>query len=236
LSSLGVRASAAAQVLVDDLSTLVLDDADRHHLGRVLRLKPGEPVVASDGRGSWRLCAFTGDGALDPSGEIVAEPAPETAVSVWLPALKGERAEWAIAKLTELGVDAIGLLRCERGSVRLDAPTTDRVLARWRRVAREAACQSRRARLPEFLGPLGVEAAVAGGAVRCDLEGTATAPPSSLMVGPEGGWSESERGAPASSFGLADAVLRTETAAVVAGVVVTSSRAGTLHEPRAEAQ
>jgi 16S rRNA (uracil1498-N3)-methyltransferase len=236
LSSLGTRAAAAAQVLVDDLSTVVLDDSDRHHLVRVLRLRAGEHVVASDGRGSWRLCTFTGEGALDPSGEVVTERAPEIAVSVWLPALKGDRAEWAIAKLTELGVDAIGLLRCERGTVRLDAPTTDRVLARWRRVAREAACQSRRARLPEFLGPVDVRTAVSGGAARCDLEGTAKTAPTSLMVGPEGGWSESERGAPEASFGLADAVLRTETAAVVAGVVVTSSRPGSLHEARAEAQ
>jgi 16S rRNA (uracil1498-N3)-methyltransferase len=237
LSSLRARADAAAQVFVGDLAAVVLDEADRHHLVRVLRLRPGERVVACDGAGSWRLCALTGDGCLDPAGEVATEPAPAADVAVWLPALKGDRAEWAIAKLTELGVDEIGLLRCERASVRLDAATVDRVLARWRRVAREAACQSRRTRLPTILGPLDVEAALSAGALRCDLEGAAqVAAPRSLVVGPEGGWSEAERGSSETSFGLADGVLRTETAAVVAGVVVTASRGGTPHAARAEAQ
>lgn len=222
---------------MDDLDAVALEEADRHHLVRVLRLRPGEQVVASDGAGSWRLCALTGDGSLDPSGDVVTEAAPDVTVAVWLPALKGDRAEWAIAKLTELGVDEIGLLRCERGSVRLDATTADRVLARWRRVAREAACQSRRTRLPVILGPLDVGSAVTSGALRCDLEGTAQlTAPRSLLVGPEGGWSEGERASPESSLGLADAVLRTETAAVVAGVVVTASRRGSPHAARAEAQ
>jgi 16S rRNA (uracil1498-N3)-methyltransferase len=237
LSTLRARADAAAQVFVDDLSTAALDEQDRHHLVRVLRLRAGERVVACDGAGSWRLCALTDDGGLDPMSEVEIEPPPLEAVSVWLPALKGDRAEWAIAKLTELGVDEIGLLRCERASVRLDGPTIERVLSRWRRVAREAACQSRRTRLPAILGPLDVESAVGGGALRCDLEGEAhPASPRSLAVGPEGGWSEAERGSPELSFGLSDGVLRTETAAVVAGVVVTASRRGSPHAARAEAQ
>ena len=237
MSSLRARADAAAQVIVDDLAAVVLEEQDRHHLVRVLRLRPGEAVVACDGAGSWRLCALTGDGALEPTSEEVTEPAPIGAAAVWLPALKGDRAEWAIAKLTELGVDEIGLLRCERASVRLDGATTERVLARWRRVVREAACQSRRTRLPAVLGPLDVETAVGGGAIRCDLEGEAHVEgPCSLLVGPEGGWSEAERGSPAASLGLADSVLRTETAAVVAGVAVTAWRRGSPHGARAEAQ
>ena len=84
-------------------------------------------------------------------------------VAVWLPALKGDRAEWAVAKLTELGVDELGLLTCARASVRPDAAALDRVLARWRRVAREASCQSRRTRLPVVVGPRTVAEVVAAG-------------------------------------------------------------------------
>jgi 16S rRNA (uracil1498-N3)-methyltransferase len=237
LSSLRARADAAAQVFVDDLATVTLTEPDRHHLVRVLRLRDGEQVVACDARGSWRMCALTTDGTLDPVGDAFTEPAPLETVAVWLPALKGDRAEWAIAKLTELGVDEIGLLRCERSSVRLDGSATDRVLSRWRRVAREAACQSRRTRLPEILGPHDVESAVGGGALRCDLGGEArVSSPRTLAVGPEGGWSEAERGTPDASYGLGDGVLRTETAAVVAGVAVTASRRGSLHAARPEAQ
>jgi 16S rRNA (uracil1498-N3)-methyltransferase len=237
LSSLRARADAAAQVFVSDLAAPSVDEADRHHLIRVLRLRAGEHVVACDGAGSWRLCRLTSDGELEPTSDVVTEPAPSPAVAVWLPALKGDRAEWAIAKLTELGVDEIGLLRCERASVPLQGAVTERVLSRWRRVAREAACQSRRTRLPAILGPLDVASVVASGALRCDVEGEARGPaPRALAVGPEGGWSEAERGTPEVSFELADGVLRSETAAVVAGVVVSALRRGSPHVARAEAQ
>jgi 16S rRNA (uracil1498-N3)-methyltransferase len=221
VTSLRARADAAAQVLVDDLAHLHVSESDRHHLVRVLRLRAGEVVVACDGRGSWQLCAIDADGTLAPKGDVTVEASPSEPTSVWLPPLKGDRAEWAIAKLTELGIDVIGLLRCERTSVRLDPVTTERILARWRRVAREAACQSRRTWLPTIAGPLDVAAVLASGARTCDLEGTAPLrAPLALVVGPEGGWGESERRDPAECVGLAATVLRTETAAVVAAAAL----------------
>ena len=190
----------------------------------MLRLRDGERVVACDGAGAWRLCAFSRD-RLEPLGDVVVEPARARAVSVWLPAVKGERAEWAVQKLTELGVDGIGLLACERASVRLDADRAARVLLRWRRVAREAACQSRRTRLPELSGPLDVGAVRALGAVQCDLDGELGADtPCALAIGPEGGWAESERPEPTEAVSLAETVLRTETAAVAAAVLLCASR------------
>ena len=73
-SSLRSRADAAAQVLVGDLDDPALDDADAHHLGRVLRLRDGEQVVAFDGAGGWRLCAYRGP-RLEPASDVVVEPA-----------------------------------------------------------------------------------------------------------------------------------------------------------------
>ncbi len=234
MSGLRQRADAAAQVLVGDLDAPTVAEADAHHLRRVLRLRDGERVVACDGRGSWRTCSFRADGSLEPVSAVVVEPAPAQPVAVWLPALKGERAEWAVAKLTELGVDEIGLLACDHATVRLDAEAAARVLGRWARVAREAACQSRRTRLPAITGPLDVAAAVATGAVRCDLDGEA-APGGAraLVVGPEGGFSDRERAEPAACASLGETVLRTETAAIVAGArLVEAAR----HGATAEAQ
>jgi 16S rRNA (uracil1498-N3)-methyltransferase len=226
VTTLRDRADAAAQVFVADLGAPVLCDEDAHHLRRALRLRDGEHVVACDGEGAWRLCAFARQG-LEPLGAIALEAPRSPAVSVWLPALKGERAEWAVAKLTELGVDEIGLLRCERATVRLDDEVAARVLARWRRVAREAACQSRRTRLPEVLGLTSVADAAAAGAVRCDLEGElAVDAQTVLAVGPEGGWSDAERPGPTQAASLGDTVLRTETAAVAAAVRLCASRHG----------
>jgi 16S rRNA (uracil1498-N3)-methyltransferase len=229
VSSLSVRAGAAAQVLVVDLDALELHDADVHHLARSLRLRDGEQVVACDGAGSWRLAAWHPDGhdgVLDEAGPVQSEAAPAWVTTVWLPALKGARAEWAVTKLTELGVDRIGLLECDRAAIRLDGDSARRVLARWDRVAREATCQSRRTRLPELLGPESVAVAAGSGAVRCDLD--ADEEPdgdcAGLLVGPEGGWSDAERTASPRAVGLGDTVLRTETAAVAAGVTLSSLR------------
>ena len=236
MSTLRDRADAAAQVFVDDLDAPVPSADDAHHLLRVLRLRDGEVVLASDGAGSWRRCEVR-RGGLEPIGPVVLDEPAASPIAVWLPALKGDRAEWAVAKLTELGVDEIGLLACERGSVRPDAVGAARMLARWRRVAREAAAQSRRARLPELLGPRDVAAAVAAGARRCDLDGAlGVRGGETLLVGPEGGWSDAERGGREESVSLADTVLRTETAAVTAAVLLASVRRSARHDAGLEAQ
>ena len=52
-----------------DPETPVMEEAARHHLARVLRLRAGEAVVATDGRGRWRWCRYA-DGALEPDGPL----------------------------------------------------------------------------------------------------------------------------------------------------------------------
>lgn len=233
MTTLRDRADAASQVLVADLDRPSLDEGDRHHLTRVLRLKDGERVVASDGHGAWRMCRFVHGGELEPLDEVHVEPPPTRSVAVWLPALKGDRAEWAVAKLTELGVDELGLLTCARASVRPDAAALDRVLARWRRVAREASCQSRRTRLPVVVGPRTVAEVVAEGGSQCDLDGDLdVGAATTLLVGPEGGWDEAERPPRAGAVSLGATVLRTETAALCAGVLLCAAR----HDAVREAQ
>ena len=44
----------APHVFVDDLDAPTLADDDRHHLGRALRLRVGDPLTLTDGRGRWR--------------------------------------------------------------------------------------------------------------------------------------------------------------------------------------
>ncbi|HEY2300810.1 MAG TPA: RNA methyltransferase PUA domain-containing protein, partial [Acidimicrobiales bacterium] len=61
---MGSAFGSAAHVFVDSLapSALELGDEDRHHLERVLRLRRGEEVTASDGRGRWCRCRYAGSG------------------------------------------------------------------------------------------------------------------------------------------------------------------------------
>jgi 16S rRNA (uracil1498-N3)-methyltransferase len=215
-------------VFVADVAAPVLDDEDRHHLERVLRTRVGEEVTVADGRGGWRVCTFAAGGGLEPVGEVEQRPAPVPAITVAFALTKGEKPETAVQKLTELGVDRIVPFAAARSVARWDGDRADRHVARLRKVAREAAMQSRRAHLPIVDDVVDFAAAAAiPGACLADAGG---APPSLdrpvVLVGPEGGWSDEERSAGLPVVGLGPFVLRAETAALTAGALFGALRAG----------
>ena len=225
--------AAAAQVFVPDLDVLSVAPDDVHHLEHALRLRAGETVVACDGRGAWRTCRVTAarDGILEADGPVHHEARHPTELTVAFVPVKGGRPEWVVQKLTETGVDRIVALSSKRAVVRWTAERRDGALSRLRRVAREAAAQSRRAWLPEVdlaagldelagrLAPVPLALAQPGG------DHPSTALPA-LAVGPEGGWDPSEPAQGYPLVGLGPTVLRAETAAVAAGVLLCALRAG----------
>jgi 16S rRNA (uracil1498-N3)-methyltransferase len=219
---------AAAHALVADVSSPELSGADRHHLLTVLRVRSGESVSVTDGRGGWRLCSLGPDGSLAPAGAVVEVPAPRIPITVAFTPVKGDRPEWAVQKLTELGVDRIVVLATERSVVRWDGDRAERQLQRLREVARQALMQSRQLWLPEVVGVVPFATAAAWPGVALAEPG---GPPPGLdrpivLVGPEGGWSPAESVTDVPRVGLGPAVLRAESAAVVAGVYLTGLRAG----------
>ena len=230
-----LRASAA-HVFVADLDAPLLDDDDRHHLERVLRLRPGQAVTVADGAGGWRPCAWLGGGRLEPSDGEVREPAPSPSVTVGFALTKGERPEWVVQKLTEAGVDRIVPFVAARSVVRWDADKAERSARRWRRVAREAAMQSRRCRLPALEPVTSVVDAAARIGPAASLAEPGGAPPSlerpAVLVGPEGGWAAEELAAGLPTVGLGPSVLRADTAAVAAGVLLCALRAGVVGPAR----
>lgn len=222
----------AAWVFVGDLDELGLDDSDAHHLGRVLRLRPGEAVGASDGRGRWRACvvadAAGGVLRLHATSPVVADSVPHPPITVGFSLVKGDRPELVVQKLTELGVDRIVLFAASRSVVVWEGERAVHHLARLRRVAREAAVQSRRARLPEVSDLASLASLLEEpGAVVADPSG---GPPSlampTIVVGPEGGFSTEERRLARGSVRLGSNVLRAETAAMVAGALLVALREG----------
>ncbi len=240
-------AGAAAQVFVDDLEALQVDEDDGHHLLRSLRLRPDELVVASDGLGRWRRCRVTGDvprpdadtaawRLLEADGPIEVDDDPGPAVTVGFVPVKGERPEWVVQKLTELGVDAIVVLRSARSVVVWDEERARRSMTRLGRVARQAAAQSRRSRLPELRGLCSLSDLVTTTA--SDGAPLALADPAggrlhqgvrALAVGPEGGWDEAERAVPGTEgISLGPQILRAETAALAAGTLLCALRDGRL--------
>jgi 16S rRNA (uracil1498-N3)-methyltransferase len=241
-AAITVRAGAAAQVFVDDPARPSLADDDVHHLGRVLRLRPGQEVIAADGRGRWVRATWQGGADLEPvrgdgkvggDGSVQLEPRPDPALTVAFAPVKGERPEWVVQKLTELGVDRIVPLLSERSVVRWSGARGKATVERLRRVAREAAAQCRRVWLPDVRDTMRFgELHTLGGPDEVVLAQLSGDPPTVaqrvVAVGPEGGWSTEElaSGLPTVGFGLS--VLRAETAAVTAGALLASLRTGTV--------
>lgn len=209
---------AAAHVLVADVAVPELTDASAHHLFRVLRLALGEPVTVTDGQGRWRPCVVAAGGRVDPVGEVQAVPRPEAPLTIGVAVPKADRPEWIVQKLTEVGVDRIVFLHAARSVVRWTDDRARRHLDRLRQVAAAALQQSRRVWLPEVVGPL-TAAEFLASAVAAEPGGRSLrAEDRAIAIGPEGGWTTDELAAARDTVELGGAVLRVETAAVVAAV------------------
>lgn len=217
----------------EDAFSLVGDEG--RHAARVQRLAVGESLFVADGRGTLLACsvaAVRADG-LDltvTSRHRVPAPEPRLLVVQALP--KGERAELAVELLTELGVDEIVPWAAARSVVRWDGPRADRALAKWRRTAREASKQSRRAWVPVVAGvhtTAQVADRLAGASAIVLHEEAATPLPAVplpgagdvvVVVGPEGGVTPDELAAFSAVGGttvrLGEPVLRTSTAGAAA--------------------
>ncbi len=241
-AAIAARAAAAAQVFVDDPAVPVLGEAEAHHLAKVLRLRRGEEIIVGDGRGGWARSQWEGDGTVSPlrhgagvggDGSVQHEGRVEPLLTVAFAPTKGERPEWVVQKLTELGIDWIVPLISERSVVRWSGTRGAATVDRLRRVAREAAAQCRRVWLPEVgdtvrfadLPSLGGP----GEVVLAQLSGDRpTVAQRVVAVGPEGGWSTEELGSGLPTVGFGLSVLRAETAAVTAGALMASLRTGTV--------
>jgi 16S rRNA (uracil1498-N3)-methyltransferase len=210
--------AALAQFHVADPRDPVLAKDDEHHLRKVLRATLGEEVVATDGQGSWAICV------VDPAGvrrvSDVMRDEPPAATTLYLAALKGDHAQLAVAKATELGVRRVVPLLTSRTVVKFSGEAREKTLARWRRVAREAAGQCRRTYdvlvdEPVRVSDVPAHVAVADIGASGDWRGVRD-----VAVGPEGGWAEGEWESDRRRVGLGPTVLRAETAGVVAAALL----------------
>lgn len=218
---------SAAHLFVGDLDVPRVTDDDRHHVDRVLRLRAGAAITLGDGAGRWREALWAPE--PEPTGPVHVHSAPAPPLTVGFALLKGERNEWVVQKLTELGIDVILPLAAERSVVRWNDSRAARHHERLQRVAREAAMQSRRVHLP-FVGSVQPPGAVTGLVVALAEPGgrPLTMQRPCVLVGPEGGWSAAELAGDRAIVGLGPSVLRAETAAVAVATLLTALRAGTV--------
>lgn len=229
-----------------DEATASLTGEQASHLIRVLRAQAGMEfdIVAGDRVWHGVIAGISGDAVrFNLIAEVEADPA--LPVTLFLSIFKFDRMEWAIEKVTELGVERIVPILARRSEKHLAQSAQNRV-ERWRRIAREAAQQSRRSDIPviEDVVALKTAARREGESVRlllAEQERTRTLrqaledalsacgdelPAIRLAVGPEGGWVaeeealfDSEAWKPVS---LGPRILRAETAATTAMAVTAA--------------
>lgn len=209
---------------------------------RARRLAPSESVILLDGSGREAVAEVLrvarGEVLLRVTDIRRQEERPST-ISLFIAGLRSERLAWTVEKAAELDVDHIIVIESERTQPFRAAAS---LLPRLERVAREASKQCGRSDWPSVIGPVDLKRVIdeeeSKHRLFLDLEGDrfprrlATAS-SALLVGPEGGWTDSER-SDASDRGwkivsLPAGRLRAETAAIGA---LTLLRAAMQHKTR----
>jgi len=218
-------------------SRAALTGAHANHLSRVLRAEIGQEFDIGTGTEVRRgvIVRIQPDRVEFELGELVST-SPAARLTLMLSIFKFDRMEWAIEKCTELGVSRIAPVIASRTDSHLATASMKRV-ERWRRIAREAAQQSRQMAPPEIAEPAKLKDMISQnpgirivlseserGMMLRDvrLSGDETA----FAIGPEGGWTEPElkmfRNAAWVSVSLGSMILRAETAAIVATAVLLS--------------
>jgi 16S rRNA (uracil1498-N3)-methyltransferase len=220
--------------------TAELRGDEARHLTRVLRVEPGQRFEISDNQQAYLAEITEARGEHVVFRVVEALPAVLSPVAITLCAslIKFDRFEWIVEKATELGVDRIlpvEAARTEKGL--FDASQKRR--ERWTRVARESSQQSRRVRIPEIAPAVRFERCLEEVAAHRYFLDESLAPAllreipaersdsAALLIGPEGGWTDSERRlAVAASWrpvSLGPLVLRAETAACAALAIVVNA-------------
>jgi 16S rRNA (uracil1498-N3)-methyltransferase len=217
-----------------------LTGAHADHLVRVLRARVGQEFDIATGsvvrRG--RIVSI-GDVRVEfeLGEEVPAASVPD--ITLLLAVFKFDRMEWAIEKCTELGVVRIVPVIARRSDAHLAAASVKRV-ERWRRIALQAAEQSRRATPPEIAAPTKLQDATRlnAAALRIVLAeseqqtllrevlASHSGGEIVLAIGPEGGWAEDElplfQAAGWTPASLGPTILRAETAAIAAAAIAIS--------------
>ncbi|MCZ8518702.1 MULTISPECIES: 16S rRNA (uracil(1498)-N(3))-methyltransferase [Paenibacillus] len=227
-------------------TTVTITGDDAHHLIKVMRARPGDECIVSDGVSREALVRLhTLEGGLvtaEVAEELPMESEPRVEVWVAQSLPKGDKMELVIQKGTEIGASRFIPFTSERTVVQLDGKKEGKRTERWQKIAKEAAEQAHRNRIPSVEGvrtwksvmELAREADAAlfcyekqgEQALRSVIRGVLSGRKADegrakllLIVGPEGGFSEREAAeaelAGCRPVALGRRILRTETAAMV---------------------
>jgi 16S rRNA (uracil1498-N3)-methyltransferase len=203
---------------------------DARHLARSLRARVGEEIQVVDPAGmllTVRLDRVSPDrveGVVE--SERKHEPEPAAHITIAVANLPGPALELVLSRCTEAGAYGFHVIQADRSVARSSKPE------RWRTICREAAMLAGRLRVPEVSGPSSLSEVLAvdphpvmlvrGAPKR--LADIREPRDLTLLIGPEGGWSEVELGLAHVQAGLGPRNLRADTAALVGLAIALSVR------------
>lgn len=204
---------------------VVIEGADARHLARSLRARPGELINVVDPDG-WMLSVrleSISDSRIQGivAGERAHAPEPERHVVVAIAHLPSMALELVLTRCTEVGASAFHVVQADRSVARGARPE------RWHTIVREAAMLAGRLRVPLIAGPSPLAEVIAERPnpvmlVRGAPKPLAAMPGTrevTLLIGPEGGWSEQELAMVPDHAALGPRNLRADTAAIVATAI-----------------
>ncbi|MDO8954427.1 MAG: 16S rRNA (uracil(1498)-N(3))-methyltransferase [Gammaproteobacteria bacterium] len=215
--------------------TIQLDPEASNHIANVLRMRIGEYIVLFDGKGSEYTASI--NSLLKKSVTVTIESEAwvnrESPLHIHLAQAlaKGDKMEWVIQKAVELGVAEISSVFTERSNLKMGAERWDKKLEHWQKVAISACEQCGRNTLPIIHAPITLIKFLDSNKSELSLilhteisQNLASLPDTiqtlSLLIGPEGGFSETEiKLAQANNcitLNLGPRILRTETAPLAA--------------------
>jgi len=208
------------------------------HLKRALRLKTGDEILVSDGDGALFNAVVSEVGSAFTRARLVKrvdwEPESPLEITLLQAVPKGRKMDWVLQKATELGVRRVIPVMSDRSISRIQGERWLRKKARWEQILREAAKQSHRALIPHLGDLLPLTAALPAyretlnlfftprgqATLRECLDNFTGARKMTVVIGPEGGFTPTERAAAAAegyrSCSMGPRVLRLETAVIKA--------------------
>lgn len=219
---------------------VVLDDGDVHHLLHVMRNKKGDEIEAViDAKLYNCIIEETSPLSIKINYEIPGNNELPVDVTLFFALAKGDKIDLVIQKATEIGATKIVLVKTERCVVKLEEKNIEHKLERFRKIAKEASEQCHRLVVPEVVGIVDIKNMPASlladvnllayekvaGETK-DILSLVNKKSISVMIGPEGGFSEEEVKLLKDKYGfqlisLGKRILRTETAAIYALSVIS---------------
>jgi 16S rRNA (uracil1498-N3)-methyltransferase len=208
-----------------DGDRVVIEGGDARHLARSLRTRPGEEIQVVDPDGLMLTVRVESVSDVRVEGVVAAErehqPEPARHVIVAISHLPSSSLELVLSRCTEVGASAFHIVQAQR-SVARGARTE-----RWQTIIREAAMLAGRIRVPIVAGPSPLAEVLQERPnpvmlVRGALTPLAAMPRPrevTLLIGPEGGWTDKELALVPDQAGLGPRNLRADTAAIVATAI-----------------